>query len=368
MSRSSALTCLLLAGLSLLAIPARARGQGWSIDVSAGRLVYDPVSVNVGTSNVMGTLRYDSLRGVWVYGTAAAPMRNGDPVWGAFGTGGRFLPSGSENRRVAVGADLDAHGFLFRDDVAVQTGRGATVEAIPFASLAAGTGRIELRGGWRGHTLALAGVTENRGVFETGARGGYGTTVRVEGDMRWVHASEGTYPFAGATVAYDASPVQVWGQLGKWLATDLDDRVWALGSGVSLGVRTTVWGSVRQEAPDPLYWNSSRRTWSVGLTQRLGRIPAPLAPVSASPAGTVIVRLPAADAPAGAVSIAGDFNNWQPAPMQREGSQWIVRLPLGPGVYHYTFRSTNGDWFVPPSTAGRRDDGMGGYVAVLVVS
>ena len=140
------------------------------------------------------------------------------------------------------------------------------------------------------------------------------------------------------------------------------------GRGVSLGARTTLWGSVRQEAPDPLYWNPSRRTWSVGLTQRLGRIPAPLVPVSASPAGTVVVRLPAGDAPAGAVSIAGDFNNWQPAPMQREGGDWIVRLPLTPGVYHYTFRSANGDWFVPPSTAGRRDDGMGGYVAVLVVS
>jgi 1,4-alpha-glucan branching enzyme len=68
------------------------------------------------------------------------------------------------------------------------------------------------------------------------------------------------------------------------------------------------------------------------------------------------------------VSIAGDFNNWQPAPMQREGGEWIVRLPLGPGVYNYTFRSASGEWFVPPSTAGRRDDGMGGYVAVLVVN
>ena len=54
--------------------------------------------------------------------------------------------------------------------------------------------------------------------------------------------------------------------------------------------------------------------------------------------------------------------------MRREGGEWIVRLPLMPGVYHYTFRSASGEWFVPPSTAGRRDDGMGGYVAVLVVS
>ena len=68
------------------------------------------------------------------------------------------------------------------------------------------------------------------------------------------------------------------------------------------------------------------------------------------------------------ILIAGDFNNWRPASMQREGADWIIRLSLTPGVYHYTFRSATGDWFVPASTAGRRDDGMGGYVAVLVVS
>ena len=104
------------------------------------------------------------------------------------------------------------------------------------------------------------------------------------------------------------------------------------------------------------------------MTRRFGPIPAPLVPVSPSETDTVVLRLSATDAPAGAVSIAGDFNNWQPAPMQRENGEWVVRLSLAPGVYHYAFRSANGDWFVPPSAAGRRDDGMGGHVAVMVVS
>jgi len=274
----------------------------------------------------------------------------------------------SQLRRVSVGADVGAHGYSFRDRVVAQVGTGGTLEAIPFVRVSEGAGFIEGRAGWRGHTLSFAGVRENRGVFETGARGGYGTTLSVEGDARWVHAREGTYPFVGATVAYDVSPVQLWGHAGKWMAIDLDERVWGLGSGVSLGARTTVWASVRQDAPDPLYWNSTRRSWSVGLTQRLGRVPAPLVPVASSPAGAVAIRLSATDAPSGTVSIAGDFNNWQPAPMQREGGEWIVRLPLTPGVYHYTFRSATGEWFVPPSAAGRRDDGLGGYVAVLVVN
>ena len=366
--RRKAVTATLAVILAALSHTTAANGQGWSAEVSAGRLVYDPVLANVGTSNLMGSLRYDTRRETWVYGAAALPAGDAGNLWGAAGAGGRVTLPASQTGRASIGADVGAHGYSFRDRLVDLTGSGFTLDAMPFARLTSGAGFVEARGGWRGQTLSFAGFRDSRGVFETGARAGYGSTVRVEGDAHWVHATEGTYPFVGATVAYDASPVTVWGHVGKWLATDLDERVWALGTGVSIGARTTVWGSVRQEAPDPLYWNPSRRTWSVGLTQRLGRLPAPLVPVSASPAGTVIVRLPAGDAPAGAISIAGDFNNWQPAPMQREGGNWIIRLPLMPGVYHYTFRSATGEWFVPASTSGRRDDGFGGFVAVLVVT
>jgi hypothetical protein len=241
---------------------------------------------------------------------------------------------------------------------------------MPFVRAAIGTAFLEGGGGWRGHTVSFQDIRENRGVFETGARAGrgYGASLLVEGNVRWVHASEATYPFVGATLAYQAARVDVWGYTGKWLAADLEDSTWGAGGGVRLGTRTTMWGSVRQESPDPLYWNPARRTWSIGLTQRLGRIAAPLVPVPRSQAGIVVVRLSASDAPEGTVSIAGDFNNWQAVAMEREGGDWVVRLPLAPGVYHYSFRSSNGVWFVPASVPGRRDDGMGGHHAVLVVN
>jgi hypothetical protein len=345
-----------------------ARGQGWSADVSAGRLVYDPLSATVDTSTVMGAIRRDTPRGIWVYGAGALPAGDAGTFWAATGTGGRVMAAPNRNLRARVGADLGAHGFWFRDRVVSVSGTGGTLEAMPFLRVTAGNGFVDGVVGWRGHTLSYAGLRENRGVFETGARGGYGIRFRVEGDARWVHADERTYPFVGATVAYQRARAEVWGQVGKWLATDFDDRAWAVGSGARLNARTSVWGSVRQDAPDPLYWNSARRTWSIGLTQRLGRIPVPLVPVSPSPGGLVVIRLRAADTPSGVVSIAGDFNNWQAVPMLREGSDWVIRLPLTPGVYHYSFRSSSGEWFVPASAAGRRDDGMGGHQAVLVVS
>jgi hypothetical protein len=341
--------------------------QGWSADVSAGHLVYEAVPANVGTSNLIGTLRLDARSGTWVYGSVAVPFDDAGTFWGAAGAGGRVAVPAAQTGMASVGADVAAHTFSFNDRVASQWGTGATLEAIPFVRLAGGAAFVEGRGGWRGQTFSF-GARENRGVLELGARGGYGSALRVEGDLHWVRASEGTYPFVGVTVAYSGPRLDVWGEMGKWVAPDLDQRAWAVGSAVSLGVRTAVWVSARQEAPDPLYWNEARRTWAIGLTQRLGPIAAPVAPVPRTLAGSIVVRLSVGDAPDGAVSIAGDFNKWQPAPMEREGEDWVAQLSLAPGVYHYAFRSEGGRWFVPPSVSGRRDDGMGGYVAVLVVN
>jgi hypothetical protein len=358
---------LLVVCLVAVIAPTEALAQGLSLDVSAGRTVYDAIAANVSTNNVMGTLRYDGRRGVWVYGTAAGPLRSGDPVWGAFGTGGRFLPAGSGSRRANIGVDLGAHGFLFRDVVVDRTGRGVTLDALPFVRVTSGDGSLELRGGWRGHTLSYAGATENRGVFETGGHATYGAAVRVEMDARWVRATEGAYPFVGGTLLYGGAPVQAWVSAGKWLSADLDDVAWHAGISVALGSQTMLWANLRQEAPDPLYWNAARRSWGIGLTRRLGR-GAPAQMASRQEPGGVLIRLSVSDAPGTELAIAGDFNNWQPMPMQREGDEWMIRLPLAPGVYHYAFRSGKGDWFVPASVQGRRDDGMGGHVAVLVVS
>jgi hypothetical protein len=53
--------------------------------------------------------------------------------------------------------------------------------------------------------------------------------------------------------------------------------------------------------------------------------------------------------------------------MHREGTHWRVELNLEPGIYHFAFREAGGDWFVPEAVPNRRDDGMGGWVAVLIV-
>jgi hypothetical protein len=355
---------LLVLSAPLWAAPAGA--QGLSVDVGAGRFVYDAVSASVPSDNLIGVVRYEGRREAWVFGAAGAPLGAGDTFWLAAGTGGRFLAGPA--RRLSFGADVAAHGFSFRDAVADQLGTGGTIEALPLVRLAAGAGSFEARAGWRGHTLSFGGLRESRGVVDAGVRAGYGLTVRAEAEGRWVRAREGTYPFAGVSLAYRPARFGLWATGGRWLSDDLDEVSWGVGADANLGPRLTLWAGIRQDAPDPLYWNPSRRTWSVGLTTRLRRVRPALAPVARSSAGRVLVRIRSTDAPPGPVWIAGDFNAWNPQPMRREGETWVIDLPLEPGVYNYAFRTGGGEWFVPASTPGRRDDGMGGHVAVLVVS
>jgi hypothetical protein len=361
------------AGLSLVAcfgsLVSTVSAQGIALDLSAGQIVYQPLPADVATNNAAATLRYDSPQGLWLYGTGAMPLGGTDSRWGGFGIGDRLVQSTSSTRRVNIGADIGAHGFVFRDAVLDQGGKGGFMEAMPFIQVPAGLATFEVGGGWRGETLSYAGIVDTRHVLESRAHATYGTVWTVEGDARWVRASEGLYPFFGGGLRYRGTPVQAWLQTGKWFSDSLNDAAWGAGIDVTLTDRLALWSSVRQEAPDPLYWNVPRRNWSVGITRRfrIGSQTQPLATTQAD-GGGVLIRLNAADVDGASVSVAGDFNGWRPVPMQREGREWLVRLPLAPGVYHYAFRSDRGQWFVPPSVPGRRDDGMGGYVAVLVVS
>jgi hypothetical protein len=269
--------------------------------------------------------------------------------------------------RLAFGADVAGHAFTFADGLTDQRGAGATVEAMPYVSLSATRAYAEIHGGWRGHSLSHAGAAERRSVVETGARMGYDARAHLQGEARVVRAAEGTFSYAGLTVSHAAGALSAWARAGRWMSGTFDDAAWGMGAAYSLDVRSRIWASLQQEAPDPLYWNAPRRAWSVGLTRQLGRVPASPGPVPQASGGRVTIRVAAEDAPPGAIALGGSFNNWQPAPMRREGDFWVLTLPLAPGVYHYAFRAGADGWFVPDSVAGRRPDGMGGFTAVLVV-
>jgi hypothetical protein len=67
------------------------------------------------------------------------------------------------------------------------------------------------------------------------------------------------------------------------------------------------------------------------------------------------------------VAIAGDWNAWQPGPLQAVGDDvWEGTLALARGLYHFNLLVDGTDWVVPNGVAVV-PDGLGGMVAVLVV-
>jgi anti-sigma factor RsiW len=103
-------------------------------------------------------------------------------------------------------------------------------------------------------------------------------------------------------------------------------------------------------------------------------------PVAAGPAHTasfasasdakVFVRLVFVQPDARSVSVAGDFNGWNPAQTKLEradGGMWTVTLPLRPGRYEYMFVVDGKHWIADPLATEDTGDGFGSQNAVLDV-
>ena len=357
-----------LLGISLLS-PA-VHGQTWTADVYAGGTRYESLVDRVSATNLIANLRYQTLSNTMAYLSVAAPLDNAASVWGALGGSARpELHSGSV---FSFGVESSAHGYTFREQAADGLSGGVSFHALPYVTYSRGASSIELRSGGNQHLFSFADTSGGRGLFEAGARAATGTaTYRAQLDARWLRADEAAYPYAGVQLAFAPSFGRIWGWGGRWFADSLDDAVWGVGASFSIARAGELWLSVREDAADPLYQSSARRSWNIGFSRQIGGPRAPsvaLAPKLTR--GAVQIRLPASAVPGdnGAVpAVAGEFNEWTAAPMRREGGTWLLDLPLAAGVYRFAFVTATGEWFVPEGYPGRMSDGMGGYVALIVV-
>lgn len=81
-----------------------------------------------------------------------------------------------------------------------------------------------------------------------------------------------------------------------------------------------------------------------------------------------LVYVPA-DASVEQITVAGSFNNWDPAstPLRRQDGVWSTILVLPPGSYEYMFVENGRRWVTDPLAAAARDDGFGRANAVIDV-
>ena len=98
--------------------------------------------------------------------------------------------------------------------------------------------------------------------------------------------------------------------------------------------------------------------------------PAQTASFASATEPKVFVRLVLLQPDAQSVSVAGDFNGWDPAQTKLErmdGGMWTVTLPLKPGRYEYMFVIDGQQWIADPLAAEDAGDGFGSKNAVLDV-
>jgi hypothetical protein len=353
--------CLLVGGVP------RAHAQNWTADVYAGSTRYGALLDHVSTTNLIGSLRHQRASGqTWL--SLAAPLDADAAVWSAAGAQHRLGPT--TRHRSGIGIEIGASAYGFHGAAGAGSGGGATVSLLPHLMLRSDVAMFELRAGRQQHYFEHPDTNGTRGLYEVGTR--VGVVRNTNGawlDARWLRASEAAYPHVGIHVSTAAGPVRLWANAGRWYADALDDMTWGAGASIEIGGTADVWLSVRHDATDPLYLATARSSWNLGVSRRIGR-PAPAPPRAMAPviaAGRVRILLPASAARDGSPSVAGEFSDWAPLAMQREGGHWVLELPLRSGVHRFSFVSGSGEWFVPELYPGRMDDGMGGHVAVLVI-
>lgn len=352
--------------------PSALSAQGWRVEASAGRAVSDPVQSRVSSNTAALGVEYgDSASGRWLYLQAGTPLNGGGPGWGAGGVG-TWL--GVQRGGFGAGASLGAHAFGYGAADSVASGGGVTLVATPTVTFTRGPARAELASGVIYNTdLVSGGSSTSRAVSESSARLmlALAEGVQLSGEGRFLHASDGDWPYAGGSLQVEHGRFGGWAYAGEWGGSDVPPPRTAYGAGASLrygGARLEV--GVRQEPMDPVYLSTPRRTWSVQLSHRIGPAPrrAAAPPPGILPAaenGLAVFRVDAKEHPQPPV-LVGDFSGWQPVPMAREGDAWVARVRLDPGAHHYGFKDADGTFFVPAGVP-TADDGFGGVSAVMVV-
>jgi hypothetical protein len=376
----------LLAALAILATPPAAWSQEWRASARVGRVAYEgaPTGASASSSAVLGLGRTGTRD--WFGVSAAIPLGD-DPFWAVLGGWKRLETRGTAGLLL----DLTGHGFIQRQAttgagapapgpvpflpqptsplVSDPSGEGVGGEAMTGGFAGSASLRLEARAGVAAQRSRLGDVLQQRALPTGDARFSLALApVTLQAESRaWLDDST-THAYVGTTLQYVRGPFQLWGSLGRWVAGGLDRTAWSAGAGAAVGPGIELQLGGRGNAFDPLYLSATETSYWAGLSLHVGGGRGLAAPVPArAHDGRAVVDLPARAAK-GRPSIAGDFTGWKPVPMQRDGSRWTYTVKLEPGTYHYAFVAEDGTWFVPESVPGRQDDGMGGHVAVLVVS
>lgn len=336
----------------------------WWVDAAVGGASHEAVTAHVATNSALLAIRREGT--TWMQLAGGLPLDSDGARWGSFSGGAEIMRPG----RVRFGALVGGQGYAYVSDGIDSKGWGTIGELSPTLRFSRSALALELRSGGIASLSVVDGVSDSRFLLSSAAEIGVALTpsIVLDAAAQYVVAEEQSYPYIGATISHALSRGGWWARLGHWSSPRVEEPEWSLGAYANAGQRVQLHAVFRQETNDPVYQRLPRRSWSVGVSYAIGetRRPAPVDPAVSVRGRSVTVKIPAGDA-AAPLFIAGDFNAWTPAPMARVGDFWTITLPVAPGVHRFSFKDSDGNWFLPPTISSRVDDGFGGENGVLVV-
>lgn len=348
----------LLLGAFVMTAPAALSAQDVSVLVGGVSARYaDSVSGSAGVVDARLQMTHGSSAGTFdaslakfasgelatqlgLQGFSAWVPDRADALGVAFGGSLNALEGGVWSTSIAAGPFFARSAGPFTTSVALAVGGARAVASSTFLLGSATLGARYDRGPWRVETAATAngadtlrfldwtsGVTWRRASVSLAASAGVRAgDLRGDawGQLRMVAAINAALTLEAAAGTY---PQDVTGFTGGRFAT--------------LGVRV---GLTREET------GLSKRS-AVRIEQLKG--------------GRVRVTVALDDAKT--VAIAGDWNDWSPAPMARtKTGRWTTVISVVPGVHRYAILVDGTRWTVPQGVP-RASDGFGGQAALLVV-
>jgi hypothetical protein len=269
-----------------------------------------------------------------------------------------------------VGVSASASGFAFHDPLLESSGVGSIVALDTHGTLDLGRAELRLRLGARhgAHMGDDGGSQRLLGRAGTAATARFGAMeARAELD-HWL-AEEAGYTQVAARASFAQPRIQAWAGIAHWADASLPGTGWDVGVRVPVTDRVAITGRGGVPAQDILFWIPRQQTWSVAVQLRTGAptLAAALPVPAVHDAGRGVTFTLPARGLEGQPAVAGSFSGWRPVPMERARDGWRLHLSLEPGVHEYAFVTEDGTWFVPERTPGRKPDGFGGFVAVLIV-
>ena len=356
--------------------------QQWSTELQLGQIRAALNPAAAASNSFAAGIRYDDSRTHFrVMG--GVPITSSQPVWGAIAGTGRLT---LQRKYLLLGVDFTGHAFLARDRIERTqqvpgllgpsivpapdlSGHALAAQVLPVIGVGIERLQLQMRAGVSHYQSDFGNQPRSRvaRVGELQLTVAPTRSAAIVPAFKHVITDDSAFSFVATAGVLRSGRASIWGSAGQWLNHGDAGFAWAAGATMRIHRRVTAGTSVRRDSFDPLYLTPLQTSWNVGLQFRFGRTDGANPPVPERYRnGVATVRLPSIHSKT-RPRIAGDFNAWKPQPMEWDNGAWEYTVAIAPGVYNYAFVDDRGAWFVPEKHAGRKPDGMGGYVAVLVV-